>query len=80
LRGPRRHDVSPQTRTPTRQEPYAQHFALLLQQFFSFAGDPQRSRVDQLTLQPFVTKLLPDSWYVQTQPVITLVGTEVEPN
>ena len=47
-------------------------FALLLQQYFSFAGDPQRSRVNQLTLQPFVTKLLPDSWYLQTQPVITL--------
>jgi len=47
-------------------------FAFLLQQYFSFAGDPQRSRVNQLTLQPFVTKLLPDSWYVQTQPIITL--------
>jgi hypothetical protein len=47
-------------------------FAFLLQQYFSFAGDPQRSRVNQLTLQPVVTKLLPDSWYVQTQPVITL--------
>ena len=47
-------------------------FALLLQQYFSFAGDPQRSRVNQLTLQPFVTKLLPDSWYVQTQPIITV--------
>ena len=47
-------------------------FAMLLQQYFSFAGDPQRSRVNQLTLQPFVTKLLPDSWYVQTQPIITV--------
>ena len=47
-------------------------FALLLQQYFSFAGDPRRSRVNQLTLQPFVTKLLPDSWYLQTQPIITL--------
>ena len=47
-------------------------FAFLLQQYFSFAGDPQRSRVNQLTLQPFITKLLPDSWYVQTQPIITL--------
>jgi hypothetical protein len=47
-------------------------FALVLQQYFSFAGDPQRSRVNRLTLQPFVTKLLPDSWYVQTQPVITV--------
>jgi hypothetical protein len=47
-------------------------FAFLLQQYFSFAGDPQRSRVNQLTLQPFVTKLLHDSWYVQTQPIITL--------
>ena len=44
----------------------------LLQQYFSFSGDPQRSRVNQLTLQPFVTKLLPGSWYVQTQRVITL--------
>jgi len=47
-------------------------FSLLLQQYFSFAGDPQRSRVNQLTLQPFITKLLPASWYVQTQPIITL--------
>jgi len=47
-------------------------FAFLLQQYFSFAGDSQRSSVNQLTLQPFVTKLLPDSWYVQTQPIITL--------
>jgi hypothetical protein len=47
-------------------------FALLLQQHFSFAGDPQRSTVNRLTLQPFVTKLLPDSWYVQTQPIVAL--------
>src|SRR5262245_34765960 len=47
-------------------------FAFLLQQYFSFAGDSQRSRVNQLTLQPFVTKFLPNSWYVQTQPIITL--------
>ena len=46
--------------------------AFLLQQYCSFAGDPQRSSVNQLTLQPFVTKLLPDWWYVQTQPIITL--------
>jgi hypothetical protein len=38
----------------------------------SRSPDPQRPRVNQLTLQPFVTKLLPDAWYVQTQPVITL--------
>src|SRR5262245_24057477 len=48
------------------------HFALLLQQYFSYAGNPQRSRINQLTLQPFVTKLLPNSWYVETQPIITL--------
>src|SRR5215510_11007408 len=47
-------------------------FAFLLQQYFSFAGNPQRSRINQLTLQPFVTKLLPNSWYVETQPIITL--------
>ena len=47
-------------------------FAFLLQQYFSYAGDSHRSSVNQLTLQPFVTKLLQDSWYVQTQPIITL--------
>ena len=47
-------------------------FAFLLQQYFSFAGDRQRSRVNQLSLQPFAPKLLPDAWYVQSQPTITL--------
>jgi hypothetical protein len=47
-------------------------FALLLQQFFSFAGDPDRSRVNTLKLQPYITKLLPDSWYVQTKPTVEL--------
>src|SRR5262245_52832684 len=47
-------------------------FAFLLQQYFSFAGDPQRSRVNQVTLQPFVTKFLANSWYLQTQPIITV--------
>lgn len=47
-------------------------FALLLQQYFSVGGDPQRSRVNQLTVQPFVNWLLPGAWYVETQPVITL--------
>ena len=46
-------------------------FAFLLQQYFSFAVTPG-VRVNQLTLQPFVTKLLPHSCYVQTQPTITL--------
>ena len=47
-------------------------FALLAQQFFSFAGDPGRSDISQLKLQPFVTAYLPDSWYVESKPVITL--------
>ena len=47
-------------------------FALLLQQFFSFAGDSTRSRVNELKLQPYVTKFLSDSWYVQTKPLIAL--------
>jgi hypothetical protein len=47
-------------------------FAFLLQQFFSFAGDPDRPRVNELKLQPYITKLLPDSWYVQTKPIITV--------
>jgi hypothetical protein len=45
-------------------------FSLLLQQFFSFAGNPDRATVNQLTLQPFVTKFLPGEWYVQTKPII----------
>ena len=45
-------------------------FALLIQQFFSFAGDADRSRVSELKLQPYITKLLGDSWYLQTKPVI----------
>ena len=47
-------------------------FAFLLQQFFSFAGDPSRSDINQLKLQPFVTAYLPDSWYVESKPTITL--------
>jgi hypothetical protein len=47
-------------------------FAFLLQQFFSFAGDADRATVNELKLQPFITKLLPDSWYVETKPTITL--------
>lgn len=47
-------------------------FALLLQQFFSFAGDPGRAAVNELKLQPYLTKFLPDAWYVQTKPVIEL--------
>jgi hypothetical protein len=47
-------------------------FALLLQQFFSFAGDPDRPSVNELKLQPYITKLLGDSWYVQTKPAIEL--------
>jgi len=47
-------------------------FALLLQQFFSFAGDPSRSAINQLKLQPFITMYLPDSWYIESKPTITL--------
>jgi hypothetical protein len=47
-------------------------FALLVQQFFSFAGDPARAAVNQLQIQPFVTKYLGESWYLQSQPIITV--------
>ena len=47
-------------------------FALLVQQFFSFAGDSRRSTVNQLSLQYFIHKYLPDSWYIGTQPTITV--------
>ena len=47
-------------------------FALLVQQFFSFAGDPKRGAINQLQIQPFVTKYLGESWYLQSQPIITV--------
>jgi len=47
-------------------------FAFLLQQFFSFAGDSSRSDINQLKLQPFITAYLPDSWYIESKPTITL--------
>jgi len=47
-------------------------FAFLLQQFFSFAGNSSRSDINQLKLQPFVTAYLPDSWYIESKPIITL--------
>ena len=47
-------------------------FALLVQQFFSFAGDPKRGAINQLQIQPFVTKYLGASWYLQSAPTITV--------
>ena len=47
-------------------------FAFLLQQFFSFAGDASRSDISQLKLQPFITAYLPDSWYIESKPTVTL--------
>jgi hypothetical protein len=47
-------------------------FAMLVQQFFSFAGDPKRAAVNQMQIQPFVTRYLGDSWYLQSQPIFTI--------
>ena len=47
-------------------------FAFLLQQFFSFAGDTSAAAINQLKLQPLVTTYLPDSWYIESKPTITL--------
>jgi hypothetical protein len=47
-------------------------FALLVQQFFSFAGDPSRQTVNQVQIQPFITKYLSESWYLASEPIITV--------
>ncbi len=47
-------------------------FALLGQEFLSYAGYRKRKGVNQFPLQLFIVKYLPDAWYVETQPIITI--------
>ena len=44
---------------------------LLILNVWSFAGDPDRSDVNAMTLQPFFNYNLPEGWYLNTSPVIT---------
>lgn len=43
----------------------------LVNNMWSFAGDPQRRRVNQMTAQYFVNYNFPGGWYVTSSPIIT---------
>lgn len=53
----------------TMQGPWV--FGLLAQNIWSFAGDSDRTDVNQTTIQYFVNYNLPEGWYVTSSPVIT---------
>ena len=53
----------------TMQGPWV--FGALANNLWSFAGDDERPKVNQLTVQPFVNYNLPDGWYVNSAPIIT---------
>jgi len=53
----------------TMQGPWV--FGLLAQNIWSFAGDSDRTDVNQTTIQYFVNYNLPDGWYLTSSPVIT---------
>lgn len=38
----------------------------------SYAGQPRRLGIDRLRMQPFLVKYLFSSWYIETQPIITV--------
>ena len=43
---------------------------VLVQNLFSFGGDPDRANVNQMILQPFVSYQLGKGWFVRSQPQI----------
>jgi hypothetical protein len=47
-------------------------FALLGQEFLSYAGYRKRKGIDRFQLQPFIIKYLSKAWYVETQPIFTI--------
>lgn len=51
----------------TIQRPWL--FGGLWRQIWSFAGDADRSSVNQMILQPFANYNLPDGWYLHTSPI-----------
>ena len=44
---------------------------VLATQYWSYAGDPDRSSVSQMTLQPHVIFDLPDGWFLTSSPILT---------
>jgi hypothetical protein len=45
-------------------------FSLLVLNLLSYAGDPGRSQVNELLIQPFLVFPLPDHWWLQSAPEI----------
>jgi hypothetical protein len=46
-------------------------YGLLVRQLWSFAGDDDRSEVNQMLIEPFVNYNLPGGWYLITDPIAT---------
>jgi hypothetical protein len=46
-------------------------YGALINNVWSFAGDDDRSNVNQMILQPFVNYNLPKGWYVSSAPILT---------
>ena len=47
-------------------------YGLLLRQLWSFAGDDDRSEVNQMLIEPFVNYNLPGGWYLIADPISTV--------
>jgi len=47
-------------------------YGFLLRQLWSFAGDDDRSEVNQMLIEPFVNYNLPGGWYLITDPISTV--------
>jgi len=46
-------------------------YGALINNIWSFAGDPGRKDVNQMTLQPFVNYNFKDGWYLSSSPLVT---------
>jgi hypothetical protein len=46
-------------------------FGVLAQNIWSYAGDSDRTNVNQMLIQYFINYNLPDGWYLTTSPIIT---------
>ncbi len=53
----------------TQPKPWS--IGVLVANLWSFAGDSQRSDINQLMLQPFISYNLSDGWYLTTAPLVT---------
>ena len=52
-------------------QPEGWTFGMLAQNTWSYAGDENRNEVNYFYSQIFITKNLPDSWYINSAPIIT---------